>query len=126
MIDHATEQKARGDIVERVWYYDTEEAEPEEGWNWPAPTKVIESVVEGALRADVLARLAMPADSAVVVRTVERETEGGYSEWTVEFDYELEVWLDEGRQSQRVFSTEAYWSGSTLEKLLAWLAGGEV
>lgn len=105
----------------REWV-DTDEPEPEDGWEWPAPSEWAEYRVEGQMRADVLARLGRPADDSCQVRLISGWVEGGYSEFTVEHDYPIEVWVDDDRQSQKVYSDDDAWDeGRALAGFLRWL-----
>lgn len=108
-------------LIEIRTYYDTDEVEPEDGWDWPAPPEVTEYRVESQMRADVLAKVGRPADDPAGVRLIHTCTEGGYSEYTVEHDYWIEVWVDDEGQSQRVFERDV-WDGNTLPAFLAWIA----
>lgn len=109
------------DIVKIREWEDADEPMPEEGWDWPHPPYCIESRVEGDLRRRVLANVGRTADEPCEVRLIERECEGGWSEYTSETWFEMELWLDEGRQSQRIWSTDYEWSQeSGLAALLKW------
>ena len=117
------------DIIKVREWVDSDEPEPADGWEWPHPPVCIESRVEGQLRAHILAKLGRPTDDTATVRIVESEIEGGYSEFTVEVDYDIEVWIDDGGQSQRVFDTMTWSRDSSLAAFLAWatptdLSGG--
>lgn len=91
-------------------------------WVWPPPPEFVESRIEGRLREDILNRLARPIDDACEVRIIESEIEGGYSEYTVEVEYGIEVWIHEGRQSQKVWENDyAYSSENSLASLLKWI-----
>ena len=105
----------------REWI-DADGPEPKGGWEWPSPPEYVESRVEGSLRADILAKLGRPADDSCEVRIVEGVIEGGYSEYTVEHDYDIEVWIHEGSQSQRVFETSSWESDSSLASFLKWVS----
>lgn len=105
----------------REWV-DADGPEPEGGWEWPSPPAYTEWRVEGQMRADVLARIGRSADDPCVVRLVEGVTEGGYSEYTVEHDYPIEVWVDDDGQSQRVYETETWDSDTSLSDFTNWLS----
>lgn len=96
----------------------------EDTGEWPAPPEYTEYRVEGQMRLDVLKRVGRDAGDPAVVRLIEGVIEGGYSEYTVEHDYPIEVWVDDDGQSQRVFDYEAYWSSDSMAAFLRWLEGG--
>lgn len=125
-----TEQRV--DLVKlREW----EEPDPEvhrreswdpESWAWPAPPTKVESRIEGRLRAEVLVRLGRPTDDPAELRLVEISAEGGFSEFTVETDFELELWIHEGQQAQLVWSADwihAASSESVLSAFIRWVTG---
>jgi hypothetical protein len=80
------------DITKIREWVDADEPEPEDGWDWPHPPVNVESLATGDLRAAILAKLGRPADDSCEVRLMESEIEGGWSEFTIETDYEIEVW----------------------------------
>lgn len=89
-------------------------------WRWPGPPECVESMITGDLRTRILSRLGRAADDACYLRLIERDTTGGWSEFTVEMDYDIEVWLDEGRQSQRLFETTTYAPDKRMKAFLDW------
>jgi len=93
----------------------------EDDGEWPAPPEYVEYRVEGQMRSDVLVRLGRPADDPCEVRLIHGVIEGGYSEYTVEHDYPIEVWIHEGRQSQKVFDAWGWSKESGVAALLRWL-----
>lgn len=96
---------------------------PDWGWAWPAPPEFREYRVEGQMRSDVLVRVDRPSDDPCEVRLVQGWIEGGYSEFTVEHEYPIEVWIHEGRQSQKVWSHDWEMSETgALAAFLAWIA----
>lgn len=95
----------------------------EETDNWPPPPEYVEHRVEGQMRLDALARLGRSADDPCDVRLIEGRIEGGYSEWTAEIDYDIEVWIHEGRQSQRVYDSSDYDQDRALAGFLTWVTG---
>lgn len=91
-------------------------------WHWPDPPSFIESVAGGNLRADILRRLGRSDDEGLRVHLIESEITGGYSEYTVEMDYGVEVWLHEGRQSQRVFESDMHYvEENAFAALMKWI-----
>lgn len=97
-------------------------ADPDSGYRWPGPDQCIESRISGALRQQILRNLGRAPDDTCDIRLVERTIEGGYSEFTVEHDYEIEVWVQEGRQAQRVWSNDSIFNRSTMAAFLDWAA----
>lgn len=89
---------------------------------WPAPPQYTEYRAEGQMRSDILARLDRPADDPSTIRVVTGVIEGGYSEYTVEHDYPIEVWIDGDGQSQRVFDHESSSEGQCLPALMRWIS----
>lgn len=73
--------------------------------DWPYPILTIESVVSGGLRAIILARLNAP-DTAEV-RLIETCVSGGYSEFTQEDDYGIEVLADGASAWKHEYGTSA-------------------
>ena len=110
------------DIIKIREWLDTEETEPEDGWEWPHPPICVESRIEGDLRAAILAKIGRPADDTAEVRIVESEIEGGWSEFTVEVDHDIEVWLHEGRQAQKVFDATDWTADASMAAFLKWAA----
>lgn len=112
------------DIVKiREWVDDEGregERDSEDGYDWPAPPEYVESSVEGELRLAVLRKIGREDDTDATVRIIEGAIEGGWSEFTVEMDYDIEVWVDHGRQSQRVFQADGYHDGGALADFLRW------
>ena len=108
------------DIVKIREWVDSDEPEPADGWEWPHPPICVRSRIQGDLRARILAKLGHPADSKAVVEIEESESEGGYSEYTIEEYHTIEVWVIEGRQSQKVFSEDDYRGGSPMAAFLKW------
>jgi len=108
------------DIIKLREYVDSDDPEPKDGWEWPHPPICIESRIEGDLRARILANLGRPADDVCEVRIIESEIEGGWSEFTVEVDYDIEVWIHEGRQAQRVWETAGWDKDWTMAEFLRW------
>ena len=101
----------------REWV-DSDEPEPEGGWDFPAPPVNVESLISGDLRARILAKLER-ADDGCEVKLVETEIEGGYSEFTREYDYEIAVWIGE----QRVWHHDASWTAEdSMAAFLNWVA----
>lgn len=94
----------------------------EDTGEWPAPPEYTEYRVGGQMRLDVLARLGRAADDPCDVRMIQGVIEGGYSEFTVEHDYPIEVWVHEGKQAQKVFDYETYWQDDSLAAFLRWIA----
>ena len=80
-----------GDITKVREWVDSDEPEPEGGYDWPRPPICIESVVTGELRLRILARADKAAGS---VRLIESEVEAGWSEFTPETYYPIEVKVD--------------------------------
>lgn len=107
------------DIIKIREWIDSDEPEPADGWDWPHPPVYIESRIVGNLRRDILAKFDRNEDDACEVRIIEGEIEGGYSEYTSEMDYSIEVWLDEGRQSQKVREFDSY--SNPMPAFLAWI-----
>ena len=104
----------------REWI-DSDEPEPEDGWEWPHPPICVESRVGGNLRADILRRLGRPLDDEAEIRLVETEVEDGWSEFTPEVDHGIEVWVHEGRRAQRVWDTDLHSDGDyAMTRFLAW------
>lgn len=96
---------------------------PEWGWAWPAPPQYVEYRVEGQMRLDVLTRLGRAADDPCDVRLIQGVIEGGWSEYTVEHDYPIEVWVHENRQSQKVWSSDYEWDkDAALAAFVKWVA----
>ena len=86
----------------RTWV-ESDEPEPEGGYDWPHPPIYVESAISGELRDRILAKLGRSGDD-IQLRLVESEIEGGWSEFTVKTDYEIEVWLDRpGSEPERVW-----------------------
>lgn len=79
----------------------------------------------GALRATILAKLGHPHDSDAKVRIIEGEIEGGWSEFTSEIDYDIEVWVDDPGQSQRVFGCTDYSRSAPMAAFLQWAGPAE-
>jgi hypothetical protein len=94
----------------------------EDNGEWPAPPAYSEYRVGGQMRLDVLSRIGRAADDSCDIRMVEGVIEGGWSEFTVEHDYELEVWVYEGRRGQRVFKEDAYSHDGAMAAFLKWIA----
>lgn len=95
---------------------------PDWGWAWPAPPQYAEYRVEGQMRLDVLARIDRPATDPCDVRLIQGVIEGGYSEYTVEHDYPIEVWVHEDRQAQKVWSSDYEWTEeAALAAFLKWV-----
>lgn len=108
----------------REWV-DDEGREPDQhgDYEWPSPPEYTEYSVAGQMRADVLAKLNRPANDPCGIRLIQGVIEGGYSEFTVEHDYPIEVWIDDEGQSQRIFHHEyAYSHEGALAEFLKWLA----
>jgi hypothetical protein len=99
----------------RTW---TGPDERSEGSDWPAPPIYVESAITGELRSRILAKLGRDG----TLRLIEAEVEGGYSEFTIETDYPIEVWLDrEGAEPERVWSREYDWTKeSAMAAFLKW------
>lgn len=118
-----SEPAAKDTLVKIREWIDTEGREPDKDgyYDWPSPPEYTEYRVVGQMRADVLARLGRTVDDPCEVRLIEGVIEGGWSEYTVEFDYPLEVWVDDAGQSQRVFDHDGYNKG--LPAFLCWLEG---
>lgn len=95
----------------------------EDTGEWPAPAEYTEYRVEGQMRLDVLKRVGRDNDDPATVRLIEGVIEGGYSEYTVEHDYPIEVWIDDRGQSQRVFDRETWSRDDSLAAFLRWLEG---
>lgn len=111
------------DITKIREWLDTDEPEPGHGWDWPAPPICIESAVSGDLRASILAKLGRSASDPAEVRIIEMEVEGGWSEFTVETDYQIEVWLHAPGQSQRLIEFDCQWSREdALARFLRWVS----
>lgn len=107
----------------REWVEDDGYEKNDDGYfDWPAPPEYTEYRVEGKMRADVLAKIGRAPDDPCTVRLIEGVIEGGYSEYTVEHDYPIEVWVDDDEgQSQRVFEHTACWSDDALAAFLKWV-----
>lgn len=114
------------DIVKIREWVDSDEPEPKDGWEWPAPPSCVESRVEGALRAAILVRLGRPSDDPCEIRIVESEIESGWSEFTVETDYSIEVWVHSDRQEQRVFEGNTYSNDRMMAAFFEWAGVQEV
>lgn len=108
------------DITKIREWIDTDEQEPEHGWEWPHPPICVESRVTGDLRDRILRKIGRDTDDAVEVRIIELEIEGGYSEYTVEHDFDIEVWLHEGRQSQKVWDSTAWSYDRAMADFIKW------
>lgn len=109
------------DITKVREWRDTDETEPEGGWEWPAPPVCIESVVTGELRQRILARAGQAHGR---VRIVESEVDGGYSEYTVETYYgRLAVWLDQvGEEPMMIWGVDAEWAAeNAMAAFLKWV-----
>lgn len=106
----------------REWL-DTDEPEPEDGWRWPHPPEMVEFRVDGQMRSDVLAKIGRDPADPIEVRLVHGTITGGYSEYTVEMDYEIEVWLHEDNQQQRIYQDDSYSDEVGLPNFLRWLTG---
>lgn len=119
MPEHSAESGALVKLREWVEY------EAEDPDAWPRPPEYTEYRVEGQMRADVLARLGRSANDTCEVRLIEGVIEGGYSEYTVEYDYPIEVWVHEGRQAQKVFDHTAYWHDAAMAAFLKWVTPSE-
>lgn len=109
------------DMVKIREWVDSDDPEPEDGWEWPHPPYCVESRVQGDLRSRVLTKLGRPVDDPCEIRLIERDCEGGWSEFTAESWFDLEVWVHEGRQAQRVWETTDQWNQENgLAALLKW------
>jgi hypothetical protein len=106
------------DITKIREWVDSEEAEPEGGWDWPTPPVNVESLISGDLRARILAKLGR-ADDGCEVKLAETEIEGGYSEFTVDYDYEIAVWIG----AERVWRYDlAFSAEDSMAAFLRWVA----
>lgn len=105
----------------REW--DDEPNNPDDPDEWPSPPSHIEYRVEGQMRADILARLGREASDRCEVRLIESDIEGGWSEYTVEWDYEIEVWVHEGGQAQRVYERSHWSAEDRLPDFIKWIGG---
>lgn len=116
-------EQVRTQLTKLRDWTDDEGREPDENgtYEWPAPPEYTEYRVEGQMRSDVLTRIGRPSDDTCEVRLIEGSIEGGYSEWTVEFDYPIEVWIHEDRQSQKVYDDTTYWQDDAFAGFLRWL-----
>lgn len=91
--------------------------EPEDDY-WPPPPNYVESVVSGQLRTRIL-ELAGLADVGQLVTLIEIEIEGGYSEYTIEMDYGIDVLVD----GQKVWSDDTHFSDEqAMAAFLQWVA----
>ena len=103
------------DITKVREWIDSGEPEPEGGYEWPHPPKFIESNVTGELRSLILKQIGQEDDGRPV-RIIESEVEGGYSEYTVETDYGVEVWV-------RAWHTEfGYSPDSARRSFMQWIS----
>ena len=75
------------------------ENEQDPGEDWPDGTSHIKTLVQGALADKVRARCGREGE----VHLIEDGTEGGYSEYTVEWDYAFMVTVD----GHTVYRTES-------------------
>lgn len=117
--------------VLREWD-DTNEPEPVDGWEWPRPPRITESIVEGQMRVDILNRIGASLDDTSKVRLIETHIEGGYSDATVEWSFDIEVWLDTeplGPTGRRAVETrrvwqhyDAYSTDSAIAALIKWVS----
>lgn len=96
------------------------ERDPRGEWYWPGPSELVESRVSGDLRTSILTKLGRAIDDPCDVRIIERFTIVGYSEYTEEHYFDVEVWIHEGRQSQRVYETTSYAGDKALAQFIEW------
>jgi hypothetical protein len=109
------------DITLMRQWVESDQPEPEDGWDWPSPPIHAESSVTGELRTQILVKLGR-ADRDQAVRLIESEIEGGWSEWTAEIDYEIEVWIHEpGKDPERVWNRDTDWNAKdAMSAFLKW------
>jgi hypothetical protein len=85
---------------------------------WPYPTITIESEISGELRDRIIARTGLTGR----VTLLESEISGGYSEYTQETDYEIEVLID----GHHVWNDDYQWSTeSAFGAFMTWVAGDD-
>ena len=116
-IDTATESENLVEIASWIEPDDGQDPDDDGYYDWPAPPAYTKYAVTGNMRADVLRKLGRLPDDPCEITLVEGTIEGGYSEYTVEHDYTIEVVVD----GELVFEAETYWHGSALPKFLEWV-----
>ena len=110
-----------GDITKVREWIDSDEPEPEGGYDWPHPPICIESAVTGELRGRILDKLGRLGEG-LRVRIIELEVEGGWSEFTIETDYYIEVWIDsDGREPEKVWERDTWSASDTMAAFLKWV-----
>ena len=92
------------------------EDEDENDGEWPYPTQYKKSRVEGELAEQVRAKLGVADDAEVII--TEEIISGGWSEYTQENEYNLEV---EAGGASRYLDSGFRWN--CLDQLLKWVEG---
>ncbi len=86
----------------------------ENNGEWPYPTRYVKRAISGQLADEIRARIGAARDAQVFI--TEAEMSGGWSEWTQETDYAMEIECGDFRKE---FCSS--WSENNLVALLRWL-----
>jgi hypothetical protein len=113
--DLAKEQeKALGDMTVVKSWDDGDGTDKDN--EWPYPTQYVKRVLTGVLADDIRRALGEPDDTIVYITEV--EVSEGYSEYTTETDYQMEI---ECGKVVKEFDEYGYGQQSNLVKLIEWI-----
>lgn len=105
--------------VVRSWSDPYEDGQDEH--SWPPPDSYVDYLITGQLADLIRARTGEQGE----VHFIECTIEGGYSEWTVEYDYEVTIKVGSFRRKFDGSADTEYLYDSALPKIQKWLDGDE-